>query len=369
MTKNKKILLNITKLTSLLVVFLFLSLFIYAAFIYDKTKIENKIEKEEINNKKLKEEKIKTQKKKIEEKTIVKKKNYEVKTPLKDGIFVTVGDKAITRFDVLNEVKSFLILNQITFTEDQREELQKSAINSIIKRTVKEIEISKQQSLRFNKDDFNKELNKLAEPMNLNLDDLKEIFKSNNTDFLIVENKIKTDLLWNSLIFSLYSNRVSVNFEEIEEQLRSSHNKKVFYEFLLSDIIINKVDVNKLETVIKELKNKIEIYGFEAVAREYSMSHSAANGGDLGWIDENEIPKQYRSVVLNTPTGLLSEPIFLPEGIVFFKIREKRETKNIKTLEELKNEFVNAEKTKILRMYSRSHFDKLRRSIPVKYFQ
>ena len=77
-------------------------------------------------------------------------------------------------------------------------------------------------------------------------------------DFLFLENKIKTDLLWNSLIFNLYSNRVTVNSEEIDEQLRSSQNKKKFYEFLLSDIIIKPVETGALEVVIKELETKMK---------------------------------------------------------------------------------------------------------------
>ena len=37
-------------------------------------------------------------------------------------------------------------------------------------------------------------------------------------------------------------------------------------------------------------------------------------------------------------------------------------------LEELKNQLVDSEKTKMLNMYSKSHYDKLRRSISIKFF-
>ena len=66
--------------------------------------------------------------------------------------------------------------------------------------------------------------------------------------------------------------------------------------------------------------------------------------------------------------GGISEPILLSEGILFFKVRDKRKITKKLTLEEQKNQLVNTEKTKILNMYSLSHYDNLRRVIPIKYF-
>ena len=38
-------------------------------------------------------------------------------------------------------------------------------------------------------------------------------------------------------------------------------------------------------------------------------------------------------------------------------------------LEEIKNELIHAEKSKILNMYSMSHYDKVRRSILIQFFK
>ena len=72
---------------------------------------------------------------------------------------------------------------------------------------------------------------------------------------------------------------------------------------------------------------------------------------------------------MNTSVGQLAEPIILPEGILFFKVQDKREVANEITLEERKNRLVNQEKIKILNMHSISHYDKLRRSITIKFVQ
>ena len=54
---------------------------------------------------------------------------------------MTIGDRAITQSDVINEIKIILILNNEPYSEDNREKLQQAAVSSIIKRNMKQIEI------------------------------------------------------------------------------------------------------------------------------------------------------------------------------------------------------------------------------------
>ena len=45
------------------------------------------------------------------------------KTEIKDSLFATIGNKAITRSDIINEIKVILILNGKTFKEEDRDRL------------------------------------------------------------------------------------------------------------------------------------------------------------------------------------------------------------------------------------------------------
>ena len=173
---------------------------------------------------------------------------------------------------------------------------------------------------------------------------------------------------WNTLIFELYKNRLSINIEEIEDQLKLMQNKKKTYEYLISEIIIRPVTTEKLKSKIDEIKKEIEIKGFEKVAIDLSIAETALKGGNLGWINENVLTKKFKSIIINTPVGKISEPILLPQGILLFKVRDKKQLDESQTLEETKNKIVDAEKTKILNMFSLSHYDKLRRTISINYY-
>lgn len=291
----------------------------------------------------------------------------EIVSAMKATLFATVGDKAITQLDIINEVKSILILSGQSFTEDRRDELQSTAIKSIIKRNIKMIEIEKYDSLQFSNDDLNIELNNLAANVNMDLDTLRNTFITNDLNFLTVQEQVKTEVLWNSLIFRIYKDRLFVNQEEINEQLKSFQQKKDIQEYLISEIILEPVPNDQVLAEIKKIKEKITIDGFEKVAINFSIAETSLKGGNLGWINENLITDNFKSKIINTPIGEISEPIVLPEGILIFKVRDKRKIKKSENLEEVKNQLIAAEKSKILNMYSLSHYDNLRRTITINY--
>ena len=287
---------------------------------------------------------------------------------IKDSLFATVGNKAITRSDILEEIKVILILNNLSYSESVKEQLEQAAIKSVIKRNIKEIELQKYNFTEFNKADLNFELNSFAEKLNMDLEMFKNVFETNKIDFSIVIQNVKTELQWNGLIFRLYNNRLSINKNEIDEQLKLLQNKEEINEYLISEIIIKSISSDKVETKIQEIKNKIQIEGFENVAREISISETAIQGGDLGWLSENILSQTFKSKIINTPIGNISDHIIMQEGILIFKIRDKRKVNQFTDLKDAKNKLINIEKNKILEMYSTSHYENLKRSVPINYF-
>jgi len=370
---------SLTLLTLLALVLFFYTIFFFEKPIVQKQTTESEevinVEKpvenveEPIEKVKKPVEKIETTKKITKDNTKqVKSTTSKSKTAIKDALYASIGNKAITKLDIVNEMKIILILTNQSFSENTKDHIQAAATQSIIKRIIKTIEIEKYKSLSFNPTDLQNELEKWAQNINMDLDTFKNTFVVNKINFSDISSRVKTELLWNSLIFELYKNRLIVNEDEINDQLKTIQNKKEVKEYLISEIIIKPTAENKLETAVKEIKNKIKTEGFEKVAMNQSISETAFKGGDLGWVNENAIAKKFKSQIINTAIGSISQPIILPQGILFFKIRDKRKMKKNINFNNLKKQLVNAEKTKILNMYSLSYYDSLNRSITIKYY-
>ena len=288
---------------------------------------------------------------------------------ISDSLFMTIGNKPITKSDLVDEIKIILILNNESYSDEKKDILHELAIKSTVKRTIKKIELERNNYFKFNDEDLEMELARLASNIFVDLDTLKNICESNELNFAKIEEQVKIELSWNNLIFEIYKHNLKINQTEIEDRLKLIQNKKKLEEYLISEIVIKSVETNKLDSEIQRLKDKIKIEGFENVAKELSISESGMKGGDLGWISENIISEDIKSRLTETPIGKLSSPIILQDGILIFKVRDKRKIDKNVSLEEIKNELINTEKSKILSMHSISHYDKARRSISIKFFQ
>ncbi len=287
---------------------------------------------------------------------------------IKDGLFATVGNKAITESDIVKEIKTILILSDQPYSIEKREVLQSVAVRETVKRNIKKIEIAKYNNISYNEADLSRELIFIAEKANADIETLKIKFSQNGINFSDVIENIKTELKWNSLIYQLYNKRLNINLDEVEEQLKNLSDKKNVNEYLISEIIIKPVSKDELNSEISKINEEIKNYGFEKVAMEKSISDSSINGGDLGWISENLISDEFRSKIINTKIGEISDPVLLPEGIVLFKVRDKKTSEKAVNLEDARRQIIDSEKKKILNMYSLSHYDTLRRTIAINYY-
>ena len=100
-------------------------------------------------------------------------------TEISNSLFMTIGNKPITRSDIVNEIKLILILNNESYSDDKRDKLHQSAVKSTIRRNIKQIEIERNNFFRFNEEDFKKELIRLASNLYIDIETLKIICATN----------------------------------------------------------------------------------------------------------------------------------------------------------------------------------------------
>lgn len=63
---------------------------------------------------------------------------------------------------------------------------------------------------------------------------------------------------------------------------------------------------------------------FAEIAREYSLSPDARQGGDLGFFGRGQMPSEFDAVVFDLPVGRLSELVKTDYGYHIFRVEEKR---------------------------------------------
>ena len=164
-------------------------------------------------------------------------------------IVITVGKYPITYFDLFKEVKMISILSNSKINENNREQIKKLAIASLIKSKIKIGEIKKLGIKNYSKIELEQLIQNTSRRIGLDKNGLRELLKKNNLSFDSLVNKFKTDLKWNSMIFQLYKNKISLNTVEIENKIN-----------LELENLEDKNDEKKIEmikqNIVKQEKNK-----------------------------------------------------------------------------------------------------------------
>ena len=115
---------------------------------------------------------------------------------IKDGLYISVGNKAITLSDVVNDLKIILILNNTSYSDEIKDQLREAAIKALVKRNIKKIEIEKYGLTKFSIKDFDYEIERLANRLNMDVDTLKNICISNGLDFNLILELASLSLLF-----------------------------------------------------------------------------------------------------------------------------------------------------------------------------
>ena len=281
-----------------------------------------------------------------------------------NSILVKVGNEIITSHEVKNKILINLVLNKKEINQANINEQKSIILDVLITQKLKKIELSKYK-ITAPKEQINKYLSSFNSG---NINDLKRIFENNNLNFELFYNDIETELKWQNLIYSLYSKNIKINESLVDQEIKEIIlNKQDIIEYKISEIEFITNEENQNQKIIN-VKNKIEKDGFENTAKELSISTTAVNGGDLGWINKNSLSKEINLIISKMSINDVSKPIIKSNSIIFLKLNDKKKSKpkNINTTE-LKKNIINQKKNELFTLYSRSHLSKLKNNTYIEY--
>ena len=284
---------------------------------------------------------------------------------IKNSIIAKIGNEIITNFDIENKIKTNLYLSGEEINQQNVNKIKALTLKSLINLKLKSNEVKK-HSLITNDQAIAQYLDTIANNLNLSRVDLINQFKIYEIDYDQFVEDVKTEFLWQRLVARTYLDRIKVNEDqinfELKEILEKENKNTTVVEYNLSEIEII-FETSKEEI---DLKNKIDDdikkIGFKKTAIKYSTSSTALNGGLIGWINSNLLSSIYSNVVKNLQIGQVSQPIKKGNTITFLKLNDRKEFEKPQNidLEQLKVSIENNKKNELLNLYSSSHLSKIK---------
>ena len=223
---------------------------------------------------------------------------------------------------------------------------------------VKELEINEKFILKFIKGKYSK--------IGLNsLENFQNYLKENNLDFEVVKEKFTIEIIWRDLIYQKFNDKVIINREKIKNEILQNPIKENQKELLLSEIIFNATNKIDYENKYEEILKDIEKLGFKKTALIHSNSETATSGGLIGWIKENNLNQNIRTILSKLKIGQISKPIRTSGGFIILKIEDEKKYKLNFNLDDKIAEVIKFKTDDQLNQFSNMYFNKIKKDLTI----
>ncbi len=284
---------------------------------------------------------------------------------VENNIVLKVENEIITNFEIKNKIIATLILANQEINQSNINKLKKQALDYLVNQKLKKIELSK-YNLKVDQKKITSYLNSIS--LN-NVNGLKEKFSNSGIDFQLFYEELEIDFLWQKYIYQVYSKKIEIDEKNINQELENLLKSQTDIEqFRISEIEISlNNDLNDQKKIIN-IQEQINKYGFETTAVKYSISSTASNKGDLGWLNAKSLNKKIFNLVTKIKVGEVTEPLITSNSALFLKLNDKKISKveNI-NIDELKINLINRKKNELFNLYSRSLLSKLKNNSLIEY--
>ena len=281
-------------------------------------------------------------------------------------IITKVGNEIITSYELENKIKITLFLAGEELNQSNITKIKNLSLKALINNRLKKEEIKRYKFKNINEQRISDYLGNLAKKFNLPVKDLNNFFNDNGLEFNLFLEEIKTEFQWQSLIYEIYAKKINLDEKEINNELdKIILEQKLVIDYNLSEIEIKFLKENELKEVIDYINN----FNFEKAAQKYSISTSAINGGNIGWINSESLSKNILELLTNLNIGEYTKPIKRDDSFFIFYLNDKRKVSNLNkdNLEKLKKSIIEKKTNDLLTMYSNNHLSIKRNKTLIDY--
>lgn len=266
---------------------------------------------------------------------------------LEDRVIATVNDDVITMSDLYNEggddVKGDL--NRILENGMTVKEAREIVLEQIIRKSLLDQAVI-EYGFNVTKEDVKKAIEEQMMINGLTKKELIELLAKEGMTFEDYEDEVEYRIKQERIISKKLGSHMIVSDEDMNSYFNEHKSEYAdLREFRISEIVIA-IPPGASESMIietKELTDSVReklIRGadFGELAREYSASPTAENGGDLGYIHPKDLDPGFIAYLKSLKVGEISDVI--PSGMSFavFKLTDKRPIEGGITVDDVKHE-------------------------------
>jgi len=262
-----------------------------------------------------------------------------------DSIVAVVNDDIVSLYELNRDIKPYENkIRKLSYSRYEKQKLlvkvREDKLNQLIDKKLIDQEI-KNLKIPFSEQEVDSAIDRIKRANNVSHKEFLEELAKEGLTIAEYRQKIKEQILRTKIVNVAIKSKIIITQDDIKEYYEKNIDKyKSEKKYHLRNIIMKhtviyteqseKAILKKLEAILKKLKAGAS---FETMARNYSESSMADEGGDLGLFSLNSLSPKIRNVVEKLKPGAFSQIVDTDKGYQIFYL-ENIEQESTKSLDE-----------------------------------
>lgn len=247
-------------------------------------------------------------------------------------IAAIVNNDIISILDLSARLNLTIFAANFPNSTDTRRRLANQILRSLIDERL-QLQEAARQGIRVGKREIDIQLGEIERQNNVPRGELDNLLARKGIKKSSLIEQLKARMAWTKTIKRKLRRQIVVNDEEIDEELERLLVIQGQVQYRVAEILLTFDNSSQENAVRKEaarlaqqIRNGAK---YDALARQFSQSASAALGGDLGWVTQGQLDVALEDALKQLGPGQVSDPIRTFAGYYILILREQRTPQDI----------------------------------------
>lgn len=245
-----------------------------------------------------------------------------------EGIVAVVNDAPISASDLGDRLKLMIISSGMPNTPEIQDKLRNQVLNMLIEENL-QMQEAQQLNIVVEPAEVETGFASIAQQNQISVEQFKGMIQRSGIPLRTLEQQIRSQIAWGKVIQRKLRPQIEISESDIDERQRFLESSIGKAQYQVAEIFLP-VDSTTQEAEVLALAQRLsremteKRAPFPQVANQFSQGAAAARGGDLGWVQDGQLPDPLNALLGTMKEGDLSAPTRSLTGYHILLLRGKR---------------------------------------------
>jgi len=244
------------------------------------------------------------------------------------GVAAVVNEIVISNYDLDQRTALFLATSGVPLTRENQAQIRTQVLRSLQDEVI-ELQEANKRKVSATRAEVERAVQSIAEDNHFTVDQLLGRLAQAGVTAATFRQQVTAQIVWQKLVAARFGGDIAVTEQQLDEAMARLKQGADKPQFLASEIYMGvdrPEDEISVRTSAEQIAQQIMAGApFQTVAGQFSQSPTAADGGDMGWVVQGQLPEELDHLLADMKPGQVAGPVRAEGGYYLLLLRDRRE--------------------------------------------